>query len=37
VKAVLLSGVGGVEALRVGDCPDPVPKGDELLFLPSTS
>jgi putative PIG3 family NAD(P)H quinone oxidoreductase len=31
VKAVLLSGFGGVEVLRIGDCPDPVPKDGELL------
>jgi len=31
VKAVLMSGVGGVEVLHIGDHPDPVMKEDELL------
>jgi putative PIG3 family NAD(P)H quinone oxidoreductase len=31
VKAVLLSGFGGVEVLRIGECPDPVLRDDELL------
>lgn len=31
MKAVLLSGFGGVDVLRIGECPDPVPKDDELL------
>lgn len=31
MKAVILSGFGGVDVLRIGDCPDPAPKDDELL------
>jgi putative PIG3 family NAD(P)H quinone oxidoreductase len=31
LKAVLLSGFGGVDVLRIGEIPDPVPKDDELL------
>jgi tumor protein p53-inducible protein 3 len=31
VKAVLMSGVGGVDVLHIGDHPDPTPKDDELL------
>lgn len=31
MKAVLLSGFGGVDVLRIGESPDPVPNDDELL------
>ncbi len=31
MKAVLLSGFGGVDVLRIGEAPDPSPKDDELL------
>ena len=31
MKAVLLSGFGGVDVLRIGEVPDPVPKDGELL------
>ncbi len=31
MKAVLLSGFGGVDVLRIGECPDPVPDDGDLL------
>ena len=31
MKAVLLSGFGGVDVLRIGEAPDPAPKDEELL------
>jgi NADPH:quinone reductase-like Zn-dependent oxidoreductase len=31
MKAVLMSGLGGVELLHIGEHPDPVRKEDELL------
>lgn len=31
MKAVLMAGTGGADVLRMGECPDPVPKEGELL------
>lgn len=38
MKAVLLSGFGGVDVLRIGECPDPVPgRGDLLVRVRATA